>query len=74
MTNESRQRLIADGPERGSLLRVRRLLRELARQTDLKLDGQSYRQVAEQLGLKRITIIRRQRLLRKLAAKAQNWR
>ena len=61
-----------DETERSRLLKVRKTLRQLSRQADLRLEGLSLTAVAEALGLSRRTVRRRQKLLRRLARKNIN--
>lgn len=61
-----------DETEKSRLLRVRKTLRQLSRQADLRLEGLSLTQVAKAIGVSRNTVKRRQKLLRRLALKNQN--
>lgn len=65
---------LPDDFEHGRLLRLQKVLRELSRQVDLRLEGMSVAQVGKLLGLSRPAVYRRQRILRKLARNGINRR
>ena len=60
--------------EKLRMLKAIKLLNELVRQAKLREEGFSITAIAEQLGLSRVTVFGRQRILRKLARKNINRR